>query len=251
MEARELARTMILDVLRTTGITATAGIGTNLYLCKVAMDIMGKHVAPNESGVRIAELDKMSYRRQLWMHRPLTDFWRVGKGYPILLGFCRKVKHPFPFWLVQLQQQGHPFQIFLRRSRAAVILNIAHIDWRQVQLCRHAAERQAARHTLLPKEAAKGLFHAFHLLVRSLDWEQCQYSKHLFDQQDKKAEVSPARNTSAESLQPCGHTAHFVQHLFGAEDSDLAAESEHPCKKWWTGRYLHDGLEMAVICCHR
>ena len=115
------------------------------------------------------------------MHRPLTDFWRVGKGYPILLGFCRKVKQPFPFWLIQLQQHGHPFQIFLRRSRAAVILNVAHIDRRQVQLCRHAAERQAARHTLLSKEAAKGLFHAFHLLVRSLDWEQCQYSKHLFD----------------------------------------------------------------------
>ena len=81
MTARELARTMILDVLRTTGITATAGIGTNLYLCKVAMDIMAKHVAPDESGVRIAELDEMSYRRQLWTHRPLTDFWRVGKGY--------------------------------------------------------------------------------------------------------------------------------------------------------------------------
>lgn len=81
MEARELARTMILDVLRTTGITATAGIGTNLYLCKVAMDIMAKHVTPDESGVRIAELDEMSYRRQLWAHRPLTDFWRVGKGY--------------------------------------------------------------------------------------------------------------------------------------------------------------------------
>ena len=76
MTARELARTMILDVLRTTRITATAGIGTNLYLCKVAMDIMAKHVAPDESGVRIAELDEMSYRRQLWMHRPLTDFWR-------------------------------------------------------------------------------------------------------------------------------------------------------------------------------
>ena len=70
---------MILDVLRTTGITATAGIGTNLYLCKVAMDIMAKHVAPDESGVRIAELDEMSYRRQLWTHRPLIDFWRVGK----------------------------------------------------------------------------------------------------------------------------------------------------------------------------
>ena len=81
MTARELARTMILDVLRTTGITATAGIGTSLYLCKVAMDIMGKHVAPNESGRRIAEMDQMSYRRQLWMHRPLTDFWRVGRGY--------------------------------------------------------------------------------------------------------------------------------------------------------------------------
>ena len=81
MTVRELARTMILDVLRTTGITATAGIGTNLYLCKAAMDIMAKHVAPDESGVRIAELDEMSYRRQLWMHRPLTDFWRVGKGY--------------------------------------------------------------------------------------------------------------------------------------------------------------------------
>ena len=81
MTARELARTMILDVLRTTGITATAGSGTNLYLYKVAMDIMAKHVAPDESGVRVAELDEMSYRRQLWMHRPLTDFWRVGKGY--------------------------------------------------------------------------------------------------------------------------------------------------------------------------
>lgn len=81
MTARELAKTMILDVLRTTGITATAGIGTNLYLCKVAMDIMAKHVAPDENGVRIAELDEMSYRRQLWAHRPLTDFWRVGRGY--------------------------------------------------------------------------------------------------------------------------------------------------------------------------
>ena len=81
MTARELAKTMILDVLHTTGITATAGIGTNLYLCKVAMDIMAKHVAPDEDGVRIAELDEMSYRRQLWEHRPLTDFWRVGPGY--------------------------------------------------------------------------------------------------------------------------------------------------------------------------
>ena len=81
MTARELAKTMILDVLHTTGITATAGVGTNLYLCKVAMDIMAKHVAPDENGVRIAELDEMSYRRQLWAHRPLTDFWRVGRSY--------------------------------------------------------------------------------------------------------------------------------------------------------------------------
>lgn len=81
MTARELAMTMIQDVLQTTGITATAGIGTNLYLCKIAMDIVAKHIEPNKDGVRIAELDEMSYRRQLWSHRPLTDFWRVGRGY--------------------------------------------------------------------------------------------------------------------------------------------------------------------------
>ena len=79
--ARELAMTIIRDVLRTTGITATAGIGTNLYLCKIAMDIEAKHTAPDEDGVRIAELDELSYRRKLWTHRPLTDFWRVGRGY--------------------------------------------------------------------------------------------------------------------------------------------------------------------------
>ncbi|MDO5132500.1 MAG: DNA methylase [Eubacteriales bacterium] len=77
----ELARKMMREVLRETGITATAGIGTNLYLAKIAMDIMAKHAQPDEDGVRIAELDEMSYRRQLWCHRPLTDFWRVGKGY--------------------------------------------------------------------------------------------------------------------------------------------------------------------------
>ena len=81
MNARELAQVMIKDVLNTTGITATAGIGTNLYLCKIAMDIVAKHIEADEDGVRIAELDEMSYRRQLWNHRPLTDFWRVGKGY--------------------------------------------------------------------------------------------------------------------------------------------------------------------------
>ena len=81
LSARELARKIILDVLETTGITATAGIGTNLYLCKIAMDIWAKHTQPDADGVRIAELDEMSYRRNLWEHRPLTDFWRVGGGY--------------------------------------------------------------------------------------------------------------------------------------------------------------------------
>ena len=81
MTPRELASRIILDVLDSTGITATAGIGTNLYLCKVAMDIVAKHVEPDSHGVRIAQLDEMSYRRLLWDHRPLTDFWRVGHGY--------------------------------------------------------------------------------------------------------------------------------------------------------------------------
>ena len=81
MTARELAMTMIQDVLKTTGITATAGIGTNLYLCKIAMDIVAKHIEPDKDGVRIAELDEMSYRRKLWSHKPITDFWRVGQGY--------------------------------------------------------------------------------------------------------------------------------------------------------------------------
>ena len=77
----ELAMKIIRDVLLSTGITATAGIGTNMYLCKIAMDIVAKHIAPDENGVRIASLDEMSYRRLLWNHRPLTDFWRVGHGY--------------------------------------------------------------------------------------------------------------------------------------------------------------------------
>ena len=80
MTAHELAMTMIRDVLKQTGITATAGIGTNMYLCKVAMDIMAKKQPADRDGVRIAELDEMSYRRQLWDHKPLTDFWRVGRG---------------------------------------------------------------------------------------------------------------------------------------------------------------------------
>lgn len=81
LTARELAQTMIEDVFRNTGITATAGIGTNLYLCKVAMDIVAKHITPDNNGVRIAELDELSYRRLLWDHKPITDFWRVGRGY--------------------------------------------------------------------------------------------------------------------------------------------------------------------------
>ncbi len=81
LTAREFARKMIQEVYQTVGITATAGIGTNLYLCKVAMDIVAKHIPEDEDGVRIAELDEMSYRRQLWTHSPLTDFWRVGRGY--------------------------------------------------------------------------------------------------------------------------------------------------------------------------
>jgi len=80
MTARQLAMKMIRDVLAETGITATAGIGTNLYLSKVAMDIVAKKMPADEDGVRIAELDEMSYRRELWDYRPLTKFWRVGRG---------------------------------------------------------------------------------------------------------------------------------------------------------------------------
>ena len=78
---RELVTKIIHNVYETTGITATAGIGTNLFLCKVAMDVMAKHVDPDKYGVRIAELDEKSFREKLWNHRPITDFWRVGKGY--------------------------------------------------------------------------------------------------------------------------------------------------------------------------
>ena len=80
MTAHDLLRKMIRDVLAETGITATGGIGTNLYLCKIAMDLMAKHMNADENGVRIAQLNEASYRRYLWTHRPLTDFWRVGKG---------------------------------------------------------------------------------------------------------------------------------------------------------------------------
>ena len=81
MSTQELARKVILEVLAATGITATAGIGSNLYLCKVAMDIVAKHLPADRNGVRIAALDEMTYRKTLWSHRPITDFWRVGHGY--------------------------------------------------------------------------------------------------------------------------------------------------------------------------
>ncbi|MGN0355236.1 MAG: DNA methylase [Muricoprocola sp.] len=81
MSPRELAGKIIADILESTGITATAGIGTNLYLCKIAMDIVAKRMPADENGVRIAQLNELSYRKLLWDHRPLTDFWRVGRGY--------------------------------------------------------------------------------------------------------------------------------------------------------------------------
>ena len=81
LTAQQLAKKMIDEVLKETGITAAAGIGDNLYLCKIAMDIVAKHVDADEDGVRIATLDEITYRRLLWEHRPLTDFWRVGRGY--------------------------------------------------------------------------------------------------------------------------------------------------------------------------
>ena len=88
MTARELVKTIIQDVFNTTGITATGGIGTNLYLCKIAMDIMAKHVEADSDGVRIAELDEMSYRKNLWSHRPITSFWQVGRGIAARLENC-------------------------------------------------------------------------------------------------------------------------------------------------------------------
>lgn len=88
MTAHELAMTMIRDVLRQTGITATAGIGTNMYLCKIAMDIMAKKAPADKDGVRIAELDEMTYREKLWGYTPITKFWRVGKGIAEKLAKC-------------------------------------------------------------------------------------------------------------------------------------------------------------------
>lgn len=86
--ARELVKEMIQDVFKTTGITATAGVGTNLYLCKIAMDVMAKHVDPDSDGVRIAELDEKTYRKKLWNHKPITNFWQVGRGIAARLEKC-------------------------------------------------------------------------------------------------------------------------------------------------------------------
>lgn len=88
MTARQLTQKIIQDIYDTTGITATAGIGSNLYLCKIAMDIMAKHEKPDKNGVRIAELDELTYRKNLWSHTPITDFWRVGRGYARKLERC-------------------------------------------------------------------------------------------------------------------------------------------------------------------
>lgn len=99
--ARELAGRMIKDVLDNTGITATAGIGTNLYLAKIAMDITAKKMLADENGVRIAELDEMSYRRELWTHRPLTDFWMTGKG------IAKKLEDNYMFTMGDVARCSH------------------------------------------------------------------------------------------------------------------------------------------------
>lgn len=130
MTAKELAMTMIRDVLHETGITATAGIGTNLYLAKVAMDIVAKHMDPDENGVRMAEIDEISYRHILWNHKPLTDFWRVGPGVKSKMVYkgARRWYTPTALrscggsvaqWMYQLQQScssGSRRQRSLRRN---------------------------------------------------------------------------------------------------------------------------------------
>ena len=112
MTAKELAMTMIRDVLHETGITATAGIGTNLYLAKVAMDIVAKHVDADENGVRVAEIDEISYRHILWNHKPLTDFWRVGPG------IARKLEENGMFTMgdvAMMSMMKTPVQVFIEK----------------------------------------------------------------------------------------------------------------------------------------
>lgn len=109
LSPRDLAMKIILDVLETTGITATAGIGSNLFLCKVAMDIVAKHIPADKNGVRIAELDEMSFRRQLWTHQPITDFWRVGRGY------AKKLEEHGMFTMGDVAKRSHENEDLLYR----------------------------------------------------------------------------------------------------------------------------------------
>ena len=99
--AHDIAQMLIRDVLATTGITATAGIGTNMYLAKIAMDIKAKKMPADKNGVRIAELDEMSYRKELWTHRPLTDFWMVGKG------IAKKLEDNYMFTMGDVARCSH------------------------------------------------------------------------------------------------------------------------------------------------
>ena len=108
---RELCTRIIHKVLKDTGITATAGIGTNLYLSKIAMDIVAKHTQPDEHGVRIAELDEMGYRRQLWNHQPLTDFWRIGRGISNRLALCG-ITTMGQLARYSLQKEEHLYELF-------------------------------------------------------------------------------------------------------------------------------------------
>lgn len=124
MTAHELVTTMIREILYTTGITATAGIGTNLYLAKAAMDIVAKHVPADKDGVRIAELDEQTYRQTLWGHTPLTDFWRVGRGYERRLQkLGLNTMGDIALWFLRraagILQRGPAVQDLRRQRRAA------------------------------------------------------------------------------------------------------------------------------------
>lgn len=114
ISAQQLAMRMIREVLYTTGITATAGIGTNLFLAKIAMDIVAKHMEPDENGVRMAELDEMSFRRILWGHKPLTDFWRIGPG------IARKLEQNGMFTLGDVAKMSvtkHPVTVRIEKPK--------------------------------------------------------------------------------------------------------------------------------------
>lgn len=118
MTAREMAQMMIKDVLATTGITATAGIGTNMYLAKIAMDITAKKMPADKNGVRIAELDEMRYRRELWDHRPITDFWMVGRG------IAKKLEANYMFTMGDVARCSHYDEAKLFRLFGVNVLNV-------------------------------------------------------------------------------------------------------------------------------